>query len=132
VMETALRDSARLIRTGQAHANGMTAAAFKADVCGRLSGLISCSTGVTVDVREYSQFSGIDWSRPGGGGNFDPNSSRFTLGQPGSIIVARAFYQAPSYANLLGSSLSNQPNGTILLVATSVFRNEPFQLAANR
>lgn len=126
VMETALRDAARLIRTGQAQAQGsFNAAAFKTEVCNRIPALLQC-TGLSVDVREYNSFAAADFNSPTSGGNFDPSQVQFDIGGPGSVIVARAFYEFPSFANILGSSLSRQANGKILLVSTSTFRNEPF------
>lgn len=126
VMETALRDAARLIRTGQAQSNNWTAAQFKQQVCQRIPALLDCANNLTVDVRSYSSFGSTDWSTPTAGGNFNPGGAQFNMGSAGSIVVVRAFYSWPSYANILGSSLANQANGTILLVASSAFRNEPF------
>lgn len=128
VLETGLRDAARLIRTGQAHGTaGFNAAAFKTEVCNRIPALINCP-GITIDVRETPAFGTADFNVPRSGGNFNPGAAQFAMGQAGTIVVARAFYEWPSFANLLGSSLSNQPNGKILLVSTSAFRNEPFGL----
>jgi Flp pilus assembly protein TadG len=126
VMETGLRDSARLIRTGQAHGQtGFNATSFRNDICPRVAPLLACA-GIVVDVRDYSSFGAASFANPTSGGNFDPTQTRFSMGQAGSIIVARAYYEWPSFANILGSSLSRQANGRILLVATSSFRNEPF------
>jgi Flp pilus assembly protein TadG len=126
VLETALRDASRIIRTGEAqNTTGFNKAAFQQRVCDRIPGLMSCA-GVTVDVRSYSSFASADLTTPRSNGNFNPNGTQFSMGAAGSIVVARAFYEFPSFTNLLGSSLSNQTNGRILLVATSAFRNEPF------
>ncbi len=126
ILETALRDAARLIRTGQSHSQGtFNAAAFKTEVCNRIPAVVPCA-GISVDVREYNSFSAVNFNNPMSGGNFDPSQMQFNMGGSGSIVVARAFYEWPSLANILGSSLSRQPNGRILLVSTSAFRNEPF------
>jgi Flp pilus assembly protein TadG len=127
VMETGLRDAARLIRTGQAHSTaGFNQSAFKTAVCQRIPALLDCSQ-LSVDVRTYTNFSSTSFAPPTSSGNFDPAQTQFNMGTGGSIVVARAFYSYPSFANILGSSLSNQANGRILLVATASFRNEPFQ-----
>jgi hypothetical protein len=50
----------------------------------------------------------------------------YTPGGAGDIVVVRLYYQWPVYVTLLGNDLSNLSGGRRLLVATSVFRNEPF------
>jgi Flp pilus assembly protein TadG len=126
VMETALRDAARTIRTGQAQAEGVTATSFKCSVCNRMSGVFDCAGGLHVDVRSTGSFGGANFGTPGSGGNFDPNQSQFNPGAEGSVVVARVFYHWPVFSNVLGGSMANQSNGTILLQATTAFRNEPF------
>ena len=56
-LQTAVSDSARLILTGQAQANGMSASDFKAEVCNRVAALIDCSN-VSIDVEAFADFSG--------------------------------------------------------------------------
>lgn len=126
VMETALRDAARLIRTGQAQTANYTATTFKQQVCNRISALLDCANGLTVDVRTATSFSGADFSIPTKNGNFDPSQAQFNMGTSGSIVVARAFYSWPSFTNVLGATLTKQANGTILLISTAAFKNEPF------
>lgn len=126
VMETALRDAARTIRTGQAQSEGVTASSFKCSVCNRMSGVFDCANGLHVDVRSTGTFGGANFGTPGSGGNFDPNQSQFDAGREGSVVVARVFYHWPVFSNVLGGSLANQSNGKILLQATTAFRNEPF------
>lgn len=125
LLDTGLSDAARLIRTGQAQSQGLTAAQFKQKVCDSIPALITCAN-LTVDVRVATDFSSTDFSVPKKNGNFDATQAQYNAGGSSSVVVARAFYAWPSFANLLGSSLSNQANGTILLVSTAAFRNEPF------
>ena len=49
-----------------------------------------------------------------------------TPAAPGNIVVVSLYYQWPIYVSLLGNNLSNLNGGNRLLVATSVFRNEPY------
>lgn len=126
LLDTGLNDAARLIRTGQAQSQSFDAVRFRQEVCNRIPALIKCSGGLTIDVRVATSFATTDFSVPTLNGNFDPAQVQYNLGGSSSVVVARAFYSWPSFANLLGSSLSKQADGTILLVATSTFRNEPF------
>lgn len=125
-LDTGLNDAARLIRTGQAQAGAYDAARFKQEVCNRIPALINCNGSLTVDVRVPTSFSSANFSIPTASGNFDPAQTQYNIGGSSSVVVARAFYKWPSFANLLGSSLSNQADKTILLVSTAAFRNEPF------
>lgn len=126
LLDTGLNDAARLIRTGQAQASAYDAARFKQEVCNRIPALITCNASLTIDVRVATSFSTSNFTVPTASGNFDSTQTQYNIGGSSSVVVARAFYKWPSFANLLGSSLSNQADKTILLVATSAFRNEPF------
>jgi Flp pilus assembly protein TadG len=126
-LETAAADASRLILTGQAQTAGFNQAAFKQAVCDRLvGGLFDCTNGVHVDVKNYSSFSAINNTPPLTDGQFDDTKIEFTPGGPGCIEVVRLYYQWPIYASLLVTNLVNSNGKYHLLVATSVFRNEPF------
>jgi Flp pilus assembly protein TadG len=121
-LETAVADSARLIMTGQAQTQGFNQAAFKNAVCAKIYGLFNCASGLYVDVKTYTSFSGVDLSMPvDASGNFQ-NNQTYNPGGPGSIVVVRLFYQWPIYVSLLQNMSGNKR----LLVATSAFRNEPY------
>jgi Flp pilus assembly protein TadG len=125
-LETAVADASRLILTGQAQTQGFSQAQFKDAVCAKIFGLFDCQNGVYVDVKTYTNFSGITMASPvDANGNFQNNFS-YTPGGPGDIVVVRLFYQWPVYVSILGFSLSNVNGGKRLLVATSAFRNEPY------
>jgi hypothetical protein len=125
-LETAAADSARLILTGQAQNAGLTQATFKDAVCGKIYGLFDCAGGVTVDVQKYTTFAAADLSRPvGEDGTVKPGV--YNPGGPCEIVVVRLIYQYPVYAAFLGYNLSDMSGNKRLLVATSVFRNEPYQ-----
>ena len=126
-LETALASAGRLIRTGQAQSQGLTADTFKQSVCSRLSVMFDCSTSLYVDVKTYADFSSISLSVPvDANGNLKTVGYTYTPGHGGSIVVVRAYYKWPVFVNQLGNNLSNMPDGTHLLTATAAFRNEPF------
>ena len=126
-LEAAAADSARLIMTGQAQTAGYTKDDFKTQVCNRLAGgLFNCSNGVYVDVKTYASFSAVKTASPIVNGQFDGTKVGYTPGTQGSMVVVTLYYQWPIYVSLLGNNLSNLNGGSRLLVATSVFRNEPY------
>ena len=125
-LETAAADSARLILTGQAQNGGLNQASFKDAVCARIYGLFDCDVGMTIDVKKYTAFSEADLSRPvDADGNVKPGS--YDPGGPCEIVVVRLIYQYPVYLSMMGFDLADMSGNKRLLVATSVFRNEPYQ-----
>ncbi len=136
-LEAAAADSARLVMTGQAQNDispttkkvGFTKDDFKNAVCDRVYGLFDCKNGLYVDVKTYSDFSSgasaVNTS-PISDGKFDSTKMQYDPGKAGDIVVVTLYYQWPIYVTLLGNNLNNLNGGKRLLVATSVFRNEPF------
>lgn len=127
VLETAAADSARLIMTGQAQKGGMSQTQFKEEVCKRVFGLFDCNGGIKVDVRTYTSFGGANMSKPidqSGKVTFAPS---YQPGNAGDIVVVRLLYEWPVYVSLLGLNLSDLSGGKRLIMATSAFRNEPYQ-----
>lgn len=125
-LEAAVTDASRLIMTGQAQTSGFNKDSFKQAVCDRIYGLFDCTNGVHVDVKNYSSFSSISTASPVTDGQLDTSKMAYVPGGPGCIEVVTLYYQWPIYVSLLGNNLSNLSGGKRLLVATSVFRNEPY------
>jgi hypothetical protein len=47
-------------------------------------------------------------------------------GQPGDIVVVRAYYQWPLIAPLMSQALQQLNGGKALITSTATFRNEPY------
>src|SRR5262245_55345289 len=95
-METATQDAARLIMTGQAQNNGMSASQFKTALCSKLSGLMNCAGGLDIRVKSFASFAAVALSNPVNNGVYsDP--SAYEPGLSGNIVVVQAFYQWPLY-----------------------------------
>ena len=134
-LEATAADVGRLVMTGQAQtgvspttgAAGYSAQDFKNAACARLSGLFDCNQ-LYVSVQSYNNFSGYSYADPVQSGKMtvDVNNLPFSDGSPGSIVVVQLYYQWPILVSLLNSHLADI-NGNRLLVATAVFRNEPYQ-----
>ena len=140
-LETTASDTARLIMTGQAQtgispsstttppAVGYTQADFKNAACANLSSLFECSK-LYVSVNTYDNFNGATTTTPldtsTGKMTVDVNNLPYSAGSPGSIVVVQLYYKWPIIVSLLNSNLANIGDDR-LLVATSVFRNEPYQ-----
>ena len=127
MLEHATAQGARLIRTGQAQAQGFDAAAFKNEVCKHLTAPLSCS-GLKLDVRRFTNFSSTELTNPLDAGGAMKTSFSYDPGNGGDVVVVRGFYEfeIPSLFPV-EISMSNMQGGSRVLVATAAFRNEPFQ-----
>lgn len=124
-LEATASDASRLIMTGQAQTAGYSQADFKNAVCARVYALFDCTNGMTVDVKNYTSFSSVNETPPVVNGVFDPTKAGYVPCGPGSIEVVTLYYQWPIYVSLYGN-MSNLNGNKRLLVATAVFRNEPY------
>jgi Flp pilus assembly protein TadG len=139
-LEAATADAARVIMTGQT-VTGTTvsgtalnsSAAFRSQVmCNAtivksLPSFINCNN-LIIDVRNQSTFASVDLSK-----TFDPNTTVFQTGGANCVVVMRIIYPMPVYLSFLtatGVSHAGQTNygggWKHMLMATQVFRNEPF------
>jgi len=132
ILDSAVNDASRRLRTREAQSAGETAADFRASICENLFGLFDCADTdkLRIKVSEVSAFSG---ARPTGpmACNADKTECTWTLvesynaGQAASVLLVEAYYKWPTIVNLPGFDLANLPDGTRLLSAVRVFRNEP-------
>lgn len=128
VLENAAIDTGRLVRTGQASAQGMTAAEFKNQLCRRMSVFAGdCAARATVDVRVIPQFDTTPAPPPDplAGGRFDDSSLTYDNGAPGNLMLVRVWYKHPLATAFLSQGLSKIGDRTAVLTATTAFRNEP-------
>jgi Flp pilus assembly protein TadG len=140
-LEAAAADSARLIMTGQAQttkyvppdpnykASGsvpFTEADFHQAVCDRLKGGLFDCAKIIVDVKKYDTFATINTAAPVTNGALNTKNMGYDQTKQGDIAVVSLYYQWPIYVSLLGNNLSNLTGNDRLLVATSVFRVEPY------
>lgn len=126
VLDNAVIEMGRLIRTGQASAQGMTGEQFKQGLCSRMSVFSTdCMTRTTVDVRVIPRFDAIP-ADPVAGGTWNPSAANaYSNGNPGSLILVRVWYAQPLMTTFLAKGLSRLNDGKVLLTSTSAFRNEP-------
>lgn len=128
VIENAVFQTGRLVRTGQAQNAGMTAQQFKDEVCERMSLMApDCQNRATVDVRVLDQFRNVNPPDPTANGKtLDPSQLVFQTGAPGSIILIRVWYKKPLMTPFLSEGLSRLKDGTMVMTFTTTFRNEPY------
>lgn len=126
IFESALHDSVRLIRTGQALSANYDVESFRATMCDRTFGLFDCGA-ILINVREVPNFASANIINP-----IDKDTGdwligeAFSSGQRQTIMVAEAYYKWPTVMNIMGFNLATMTDGTYLMGAAEVFRNEPF------
>jgi Flp pilus assembly protein TadG len=130
VLDNAVFETARLIRTGQAQEpplGPMTKEDFKAEVCARVSVFINCSgTNFHLEVKSYTTFGAMVVANPVDDEDNFTDAGAFAFGSANDIVVVRAYYQWPTNTIFGGLSLKNLSNGKRLIGSFAAFRNEPF------
>lgn len=127
-LETTAEKSVRQLMTGDAQKVNMTQAAFKTAACNTLPAFLKCAN-LLIDVRTATNFSSASNAPPtityNAAGN--PNNSfSYNPGKPGEITVVKFMYIWDVQQGPLGLDLSTLSKGKRLLIATSVFKTEPY------
>jgi len=127
MLEKATADAARLIRTGQAQAQNMTASQFHDYICTKVSPLLTCDSNLQVDVEAFSDFGNVTIPPPiNPDGTLNNNLNHYVVGGPGDIVLVRTFYTWNVITPLLRPFFANLAGGQRLLTSAATFRNEPF------
>ena len=135
-LQSAVQTGARNLLTGNAQAASATvttASQFNTTyICPALPSFIPCSSLVT-DVRTATSFSSVDATS-----DFYNGTTLFCPGAPGQITIVRVAYPMPVFFPILvGSPVHQSTNGLIssqsgykqLILATSVFQAEPYNIS---
>lgn len=127
VLEHAVAESSRKVRTGQAQENGFTKIEFRQEVCGELFNLMRCDDKLHIDVRPIVGFSAAKFGSPiGEDGEVDDEGFKFDPGSANDIIAVRVMYEWELKTPFISAPLATMPGNRHLLQANAVFRNEPF------
>jgi Flp pilus assembly protein TadG len=132
VMDNAVFESARLVRTGQVQKGSMTKADFKADLCGRMSVFVDCdSSDFYLDVKCSDSFADMEPDPPLKEDETFEADGDYQFGGQSQIVIVRAYYQWPTNKIFGSLSLGNLANGKRMIGSFAAFRNEPFGPSAN-
>lgn len=125
-LENGVLEVSRMVKTGQAQAQEISAGAFKAELCARVSALMDCDR-IVVDVQTFENIGSVSFDPPIDANGEFAISPTFDTGTAGDIILVRAFYSWKVFTPGVGFAMANMNNGTErLIVASTAFRNEPF------
>lgn len=138
VLQNAVNDAARKIRTGEVQTAGLTQVGFRQLVCAELTVPLTCDNDLLkIDVRRGTAIPAALQAN----GQFREDF-QFDPGAPGDVVVVRAMYAWSPLTPYLGDLLTATPrsdehwmgtmaDGKHLLQATAAFRNEPYQGSIN-
>ena len=130
ILESAVQDAARTIRTGQVQDAGATIEEFRADICGRLYGLFPDCAGLHIRVNTLDNFQSADLEPP-----LDTDCETpcdWTVGEswtPGNgkaVTLVHVYYRYPVTIQLGMLGISNMGDGRPQMGSATVFQNEPF------
>lgn len=127
ILDSAVNDSSRLIRTGQAHQNDYTEETYRGAICDSLYGMFDCDQ-LKIKVTEISDFTTAATTAD----IVDEDTGDWELvesydhGDGSSIVLVEAYYKWPTYLDFFGFNLASTADNTRLLAGVRVFRNEPF------
>lgn len=126
-------NAARLIRTGQAQANDLSADAFFEEVCRVVDSFGDCNEKLTIDVARFDNFAALsdDMSNPVCRNKDDPSIagaqfSEADYGAQRDIIRVRICFLYKPLNPALGLNLAQTEHGERKIISVSIFRNEPF------
>jgi len=128
-LQSATQKAGRQLMTGSAQSANLTQSQFKAAVCANLPSLFQCPK-LMVDVQSSPSFPSTNTSAltlTYNAQNQVTNAFSYAPGGPGDIVIMRVMYSWPVVGGPLGLNLANQPDGSHLMLATAVFKNEPYQ-----
>ncbi len=138
ILDSAVQDSSRLIRTGQAQTGtpAYNAEAYRAAICAGLYQMFDCDPAddkLRVSVTVITDFGAAAIGYPlKTGEDCEQDKCDWTLadeykpGKGSDVVLVQAYYKWPTVVNLPGFNFQTLPDGSRLLGASRVFRNEPF------
>jgi Flp pilus assembly protein TadG len=145
LLDGAARDAARLIRTGQIQSASSPISTFQTTLCANLSSVMTaaqCEADVIFQVEVFTSFGAVSFTPCTLNNNQTGTGTvcSFTPGTGGAIVGVQATYNRPfiipwvaacltggsCWAGLGTTSGSNPGTGSVTLISTVIFRNEPF------
>ena len=121
-LDEATRVASRLIRTGSVQSGSSLPGSFENVLCSKLRELMSCPS-VKYNVVSGDAFASIPTAVKTDGSN-QMTDTHFLPGKAGQDVVVQVAYTRvlffPILKNIMGT------NGTLLMVSTVAFQNEPY------
>ncbi|MEQ1768436.1 MAG: TadE/TadG family type IV pilus assembly protein [Devosia sp.] len=133
VLDSAVEDASRMIRTGRAQSADYTLPNFRTLMCGYTFSLFGDCSQIKIKVAVVAKFA--DAVAPPAAQvcsgtpvacTWKSDFENYNAGIRRDVVQVTAYYRWPLLVVLPYFNLKNQPDNYRLLSATRVFRNEPF------
>jgi Flp pilus assembly protein TadG len=125
-LDSAVQRTARLVRTGQAQTEAMTIADLKAQMCTDILNMFDCTSNSYLLVDTADDLVAPTYSLPVDSDGAFVSDVTFNMGAGHSYVIVRGYFQFSPLFNVFGALTPTLNNGKHLLVASALFRNEPF------
>ncbi len=123
MVDRAMFDAARLLRTGQAQNTGDALGEFQSSVCTTLVSLYDCGD-LNIDVRNFSTFGTISYTIEE---DEDGNPVyEFDAGSAEDVILARVIYTFTFATPFIGAFFGDTGDGVSFTTA-AIFQSEPYE-----
>ncbi|HWA20128.1 MAG TPA: TadE/TadG family type IV pilus assembly protein [Devosia sp.] len=131
VLDSAVEDASRRVRTGQAQAASWNLTNFRTELCGYTFNLFGDCSGIQIKVAVIANFAAAATAPAvqtctSSTCTWDPDFQSYNGGTRRDVVQVQAFYRWPLQVILPYFNLRNQPDNYRLISAMRVFRNEPF------
>jgi Flp pilus assembly protein TadG len=135
VLDSAVEDASRMIRTGRAQAASYNMSNFRTLMCGYTFNLFGANcSDIKIKVQVVAKFADAVSppaaqtcaTLPTPTCTWKSDFESYNAGSRREVIQVTAYYRWPLLVTLPYFNLKNQPDNYRLLSATRVFRNEPF------
>lgn len=125
-LDAAVHKSARFIRTGQAAEKATSLATFKAEVCENMVYLLNCESNLLVVANVVSDISAASGMMPADSDGNVKITESFNIGYGSDYVLVQAFLPWSPVVKLYSLSSQTFVDGSYVLGAAVLFRNEPF------
>jgi Flp pilus assembly protein TadG len=123
ILDNAVADASRMIRTGSLQMSGGSGTTFITQVCNDVSALIPCAN-LTYNVQSAASFAAISTTVNSNGHGFLTGTG-FSPGTAGQDVFVQVAWDRPYYIPWVGNAVN--PGGTVMMVSTAAFTNEFYQ-----
>jgi len=128
LVETAVSDAGRQIRTGLAQEQQLEIGDIKERLCAKMSVFAAdCPSRAFIDIRVVDGFSTPPDADPLKTGVFDPSVLTYMPGDPGDRVLVRVWYEQPIVTPFIAQAVSRTTDHRVMLTTTLAFRNEPYK-----
>ncbi len=128
MLENAVVEASRVVRTGQADEANLSAAQFKTALCAEMSVFQGdCASRADIDIRVMPEFSQGLPESPIKNGVINRGDMQYDIGGPGDLMLVRVFYSQPLVTPFMQDAMSRLDSGAAVISVATAFRNEPYR-----